>query len=151
MIEIIPVGIVKSERTEIRDDHWQGQSQIIIAEEHGAEALLGIDSFSHLQIIFQFHLIDKKKYPPGPRHPRSNPKWPMVGIFARRGKNRPNHLGLTTVKLDRVDGRTLWVTGLDALDGSPVIDIKPVMRGFMPVGDIHQPEWAFEIMKDYWD
>ena len=88
-------------------------------------ALDGLEEFSHLEILFHFHKADPAKEITGKRHPRNNPAWPAVGIFARRGKNRPNHLGLTVVKLMiRREGRTLEVENLDALDGTPVIDIK---------------------------
>ena len=74
----------------------------------------------------------------------------MVGIFAQRGKNRPNRLGLCVARIVAVDGLGPEVEGLDAIDGTPVIDIKPVMKGFAPRGEIREPAWAAEIMKDYW-
>ena len=73
-----------------------------------------------------------------------------MGIFAQRAKARPNRLGVTTCRLERVDGLTLCVAGLDAIDGSPVLDIKPHMREFGPRGDVRQPAWATELMADYW-
>ena len=150
MIQIEPVGFVHSERTEISDDHWRGESQIVLTDEFDEEALEGIEEFSHLEILFNFHRANPHKISKGAAHPRNNPNWPKVGIFVRRGKNRPNHLGLTVVKLVKVEGKTLHVTGLDAIDGSPVIDIKPLLQGFIPKEDIRQPAWADEIMKDYW-
>jgi tRNA (adenine37-N6)-methyltransferase len=86
----------------------------------------------------------------GVRHPRNNPAWPRVGIFAQRGKNRPNRLGLATVRILKREGRTLFVTGLDAIDGTPVLDIKPVLREFLPKEPVLQPEWATELMQNYW-
>ena len=74
----------------------------------------------------------------------------MVGIFAQRGKDRPNRIGVTVCSLLGVDGLTLRVRGLDAIDGTPVLDIKPVMRGFLPRGEVREPEWAGELMKGYW-
>jgi tRNA (Thr-GGU) A37 N-methylase len=73
-----------------------------------------------------------------------------MGIFAQRGKNRPNQLGLTIVQLKEKEDRTLRVHGLDAVDGSPVLDIKPVMREYLPQDEIQQPQWVREIMRDYW-
>lgn len=150
MIQIEPVGFVHSKRTEIKDDHWTGESQIELTDEFDEAAFAGIEEFSHLEILFRFHKADPSKISRGAAHPRHNTNWPKVGIFVRRGKNRPNHLGLTVVKLLRVEGKTLYVTGLDALDGSPVIDIKPILRGFLPKEEIRQPAWADEIMKEYW-
>ena len=86
----------------------------------------------------------------GARHPRGNKDWPKVGIFAQRGKNRPNRIGVTVCDIVAVDGLTLEVRGLDAIDGTPVLDLKPVMAGFAPRGEHREPEWAREIMKDYW-
>ena len=150
MITIEPVGYVKSERTEIRDDHWRGVSEIVLADGIPDDALVGVDQFSHVEILFHFHRADKVKVVTGLRHPRNNRDWPEVGIFARRGKNRPNHLGLTVAKVVRVDGRSLFVEGLDAIDGTPVVDIKPLMKGFLPQEAIREPRWSEEIMANYW-
>jgi tRNA (Thr-GGU) A37 N-methylase len=84
------------------------------------------------------------------RHPRGNADWPKVGIFAQRGKNRPNRLGVTVCSIIAVEGLDLVVEGLDAIDGTPVVDIKPVMRGFLPRGEVREPAWAAEIMAAYW-
>jgi tRNA (Thr-GGU) A37 N-methylase len=115
-----------------------------------AEALLNIEDFSHAEIIFHFHNVEEEKIQKGARHPRNNPDWPRVGILAQRGKNRPNRLGLTTVKILSHSGKTLIVEGLDAIDGTPILDIKPVMREFLPSGEIRQPVWVAEMMKEYW-
>ena len=71
-------------------------------------------------------------------------------IFAQRGKNRPNRIGVTVCEIVAVDGLSLEVRGLDAIDGTPVLDLKPVMAGFAPRGAHREPDWAREIMKDYW-
>ena len=71
-------------------------------------------------------------------------------MFAQRGKNRPNRIGTTVCRLDRVDGLVLHVTGLDAIEGTPVLDIKPWVREFGPRGDVRQPEWMDELMRAYW-
>ena len=84
------------------------------------------------------------------RHPRNNPAWPPVGIFAQRSKNRPNRLGVSIARLLKREGRILPLQGLDAIDGTPVLDIKPVIKGFLPRGALREPSWATEIMKEYW-
>jgi tRNA (Thr-GGU) A37 N-methylase len=73
-----------------------------------------------------------------------------MGIFAQRNKDRQNWIGLTTVELIERTGRVLRVRYLDAIDGTPVLDIKPVFREFMPKTTIRQPEWVDDLMKDYW-
>lgn len=152
MITVRPVAWVKSSRTEIRDDDWGGETASITLDESiSEEALVGLEEFSHIEVLFHFHKANPDKVVTGRRHPRNNPAWPEVGIFARRGKNRPNHLGLTVVRLLAIEGRTLTVAGLDAIDGTPVLDIKPIMHGFLPESDeISEPQWAREIMADYW-
>lgn len=81
---------------------------------------------------------------------RENPDWPAVGIFAQRGRLRPNRLGLTVVRILQRKERSLFVEGLDAVDGTPVLDIKPVMAEFLPRGLLRQPDWSHELMKEYW-
>ena len=109
-----------------------------------------MEEFSHAEVIYYFHRVEEQKIVTGARHPRNNPDWPKVGILAQRGKNRPNRLGLARVKIVRKEGRTLYVEGLDAIDGTPVIDIKPVMKEFIPREEVRQPEWSRELMKNYW-
>ena len=150
-IEIMPIGYVKNSRKEATDDFWGNViSEIELTGEFTEEALKGIEEFSHAEVIFHFDKADKNKVNMASRHPRGNTEWPEVGIFVQRGKDRPNHLGHTPVKILKREGRVLFVKGLDAIDGTPVIDIKPVVREFLPSGDIKQPAWVTELMQDYW-
>ncbi len=113
-------------------------------------ALDGIEAFSHLEIIYHFHLVPKEKAIARSRHPRGNMAWPKVGSFAQRNKSRPNLLGSTIVELVKKENRQLFVKNLDAIHGTPVLDIKPVMKEFLPKFQVHQPEWATELMRYYW-
>src|SRR5690606_12174880 len=97
------------------------------------------------------HGVAPEKIVSGARHPRNNRDWPAVGILAQRGKNRPNRLGSTICRVLRVDGRKLWVAELDAIDGTPVLDVKPVMQEFLPREPVRQPAWTHELMQAYWD
>ena len=151
MITLSPIGTVKNIRQKVEDDRWGGITSVIeLDSSYTEEALLQIDEFSHAEIIYYFHLVEDGKIETGARHPRNNKDWPKVGIFAQRGKNRPNRLGTTIVKVVKREGKQLFVQGLDAVDGTPVLDIKPVMKEFLPREEIHQPEWATELMKNYW-
>jgi tRNA-Thr(GGU) m(6)t(6)A37 methyltransferase TsaA len=153
MITIKPIAFVKNNRKEISDDFWGGIiSEIMLTDEFDESALKGIEEFSHLEIIFYFDKVSDDSIETGALHPRNNPVWPDVGIFVQRRKNRPNKLGLSLVRLIERKGKTLFVKWLDAIDGTPVIDIKPVIREFLPEPgeDIRQPDWATELMKDYW-
>ncbi len=148
---MLPVAVVRGGRVDAIDDDWGTvESTIVLDERFPAEALAGLDAFSHVEVIFVFDQVDERKVNVGARHPRNNLEWPAVGIFAQRAKARPNRIGLTTCEVVGLDGRELRVRGLDAIDGSPVLDIKPYLREFAPRGDIRQPIWATELMAGYW-
>ncbi|MER8035409.1 SAM-dependent methyltransferase [Streptomyces hydrogenans] len=150
-IVTLPVGRVVGGRAEVRDDEWGGVAAVIrLDERFGADALAGLDAFSHVEVVYHFDRVPEEKVETGARRPRGNPEWPLVGIFAQRGKNRPNRLGVSRCRLLRVDGRELHVEGLDAVDGTPVLDIKPHMDEFGPRGATTQPAWATEIMRSYY-
>lgn len=101
-------------------------------------------------MIFHFDRAPASDVKTGARHPRGRADRPKVGILAQRGKDRPNRIGATVCRILSVDGLSLRVRGLDAIDGTPVLDIKPVMKGFLPRGEIREPDWAAELMRDYW-
>jgi tRNA-Thr(GGU) m(6)t(6)A37 methyltransferase TsaA len=146
-----PIGHVQALRSDPEDDFWGGEEACINLEAaYPAQALQGLEGFSHAEIIFLFHKVPPEKVVASARHPRNNQAWPAVGIFAQRGKNRPNRLGSTICRIVRVEATRLYVAELDAIDGTPVLDIKPVMREFLPRGQVSQPDWATELMKRYW-
>lgn len=148
---IEPVAYVRGGRSEAVDDDWGGSTATIeLADGFEAEALAGLDAFSHAEIVFVFDRVSEDKIERAARHPRGRSDWPRVGIFAQRGKNRPNRLGVTVCEIVELGDRRLVVRGLDAIDGTPVVDIKPVMEGFLPRGEVREPEWAVEIMEHYW-
>ena len=150
-MELHPIAFVHSPREEIQDDKWGHVKSVIeLVPEIKEEALDGIDQFSHLEIIYYFHKVKPEKIVLDSRHPRNNKDWPKCGIFAQRGKNRPNCIGVTIVRLIQRKGKTITVLGLDAIDESPVLDIKPVMKEFLPREDVIQPSWSSELMKNYW-
>ena len=151
-IRIAPIGHVRNEREDLEDDCWGGMiSQIVLNDEIPEDSLEGIESYSHLEIIFYFHRVDKRKIILGREHPRENTHWPKVGIFAQRKKSRPNLIGTTIVKLIKREGRMIHVANLDAINGTPVIDMKPVFKEFLPGEEVLQPEWSKDLMKNYWN
>ena len=148
---IKPVAFVNNTRKEILDDNWGSIiSTIELVETINESSLKGIHEFSHLEIIFYFDKVSDDKIQYEARHPRNNKDYPEVGIFAQRGKNRPNKLGVTIVELIEVNNRVVVVKGLDAIDGTPIIDIKPVMKEFLPKGEVSQPKWSVSLMDNYW-
>ena len=150
--EVEPVGRVVGGRAQPIDDDWGASRATIRLDESrfGPEALAGLDAFSHAEILFLFDRVGPDAIETGARHPRGRSDWPKVGIFAQRGKNRPNRIGVSVCRILGVEGLELEVEGLDAIDGTPVLDIKPVMNGFLPRGEVVEPAWAEEIMRQYW-
>lgn len=146
-----PVGQVIGGRAEGFEDNWQDVTAVIRISDHlPTDAVLGLSAFSHLEVVFLFDRIDPATINPAARHPRGDPAFPVVGIFAARGPNRPNRLGVSRCRLLRVDGRDLHVADLDALDGTPILDIKPYLREFAPRSPVVQPEWATHLMRHYY-
>ena len=146
------IGYVRCARAEPIDDNWDAYPSTIELdpEQFGAEALQGLESFSHVEVLYVFDQVGDTEINASARHPRGRTDWPKIGIFAQRGKARPNRIGATICRIESVAGTELRLTGLDAINGTPVIDIKPVMSGFMPRGSFREPVWAKEIMQDYW-
>lgn len=151
-IEVRPIGWVHSDIQTPQDDQWKGFPSVIeLDSQIATEAIQGLEEFSHLEIVFHFHLVEPDTICSGSRHPRHQKHWPEVGIFAQRAKRRPNGLAVSRCRLERIDGRKIHVLDLDAVDGSPVLDIKPYMRETAPIGDVRQPEWSEELMRHYYD
>lgn len=151
-ITLVPIGLVRGGRTAPDDDGWAAETCTIELDRarFTADALAGLDGFSHVEVVYHFHQVDEADVVLGARHPRGRRDWPAVGIFAQRGRTRPNRLGVAIAELLAIDGTTITVRGLDAIDGTPVLDLKPVMAGFAPRGPVREPAWAVELMAGYW-
>jgi len=148
----IPIGIVCCRQREPADDVWGGViSRIDLdSSRFTPDALLGLSDYSHVEVIFHFDRLPESDAITGARHPRGRSDWPSVGIFAQRAKKRPNRLGATVCRLKAVGGLSVEVEGLDAIDGTPVLDIKPYIAEFGPHGPVRQPAWATELMAGYY-
>jgi tRNA (adenine37-N6)-methyltransferase len=145
------IGFVASTRAEAIDDDWGDiEATITLTPAYGPAALRGLAEFSHLEVIFVFDQVDAAAVQTGSRVPRGNPAWPEVGIFAQRAKFRPNRLGLATCEILDVAGTVVRVRGLDAIDGTPVLDLKPYMKEFGPGTPVTQPAWSHELMAGYY-
>jgi tRNA-Thr(GGU) m(6)t(6)A37 methyltransferase TsaA len=145
------IGTVTSGRTEAIDDDWGGvTASIDLLPPFDERSVAGLDGFSHVEVVFLFDRVDPGAVCLHSRHPRGNRDWPEVGIFAQRAKDRPNRIGLCTCELVAVAGASIVVRGLDAIDGTPVLDIKPYMEEFAPRSDVRQPAWSHQLMRDYW-
>jgi tRNA-Thr(GGU) m(6)t(6)A37 methyltransferase TsaA len=148
-----PIGMVHSPVVEPLDDTWGGVKCRIDLDSSRftPDCLLGLADFSHVEVVFLFHRVPDSEIVTGSRHPRDRLDWPKVGIFAQRGKNRPNRIGVTICRLLSVEHLSLAVDGLDAIDGTPVLDIKPYVRQFAARGEMRQPKWVDELMRGYWE
>jgi tRNA (adenine37-N6)-methyltransferase len=149
---IEPIGWVRSSRSEAIDDDWESIDATVVldSDQFSADAVMGLEAFSHVEVVYVFDRVDHREVQIAARHPRGNTEWPKVGIFAQRAKARPNRIGVTVCPLLAVDGLTLTVNGLDAIDGTPVFDVKPYMVEFGPRGEVRQPAWSHELMAGYW-
>lgn len=146
------IGRVSSPVTKGRDENWGTVVAEIRLDDSRFEpaCVSGLEEFSHVEVVFVFDQLSENEIESGTRHPRENPLWPKVGILAQRGRKRPNRLGATICELVSIEGLAIRVRGLDAFDGSPVVDLKPVMREFLPdPGSIRQPQWSRELMSTY--
>ncbi|BBH69829.1 tRNA (N6-threonylcarbamoyladenosine(37)-N6)-methyltransferase TrmO [Actinoplanes sp. OR16] len=149
--EITAVGVVRNGRTDVQHtDNWGAvTSTIVVDERFGDECLLGLDGFSHVEVLFVFDRLDELDDYREPRPYRGRDDLPPMGIFAGRGPRRPNRIGVTTCAIEAVRGRELTVRGLDAVDGTPVIDVKPAMAEFSPAR-VEQPARVTEMMAGYY-
>lgn len=146
---VTPIGTVHNGRTDIAaTDYWGDvPSTIVVDERFGDDCMRGLSEFSHADIVFLFHeTTERDDY--RPRRPRGRADLPEVGVFADRGPRRPNRIGVTTCRIVSVHGRHLRVSGLDAVGGTPVVDIKPTMAEFQP-SEVRQPAWVERLMTDY--
>ena len=138
MYKMKAIGVVQTEAGRRRYDGWRGVVSKIVIDSEYEEALDGLEDFSHIYVLFCLHEADrpfKTKI-----HPTGNPDLPLVGAFATRTPNRPNPIAQSLVKLLSRKGNILTVEGLDAFDGSPVLDIKPFT--YCPRGDeVKLPDW----------
>jgi tRNA-Thr(GGU) m(6)t(6)A37 methyltransferase TsaA len=146
------IGHVYSPRNEAKDDFWGDVMSVVELDgsRFTPDSVLGLADFSHIMVVYCFHLVPDEKVVTSANHPRGNPEWPRVGIFAQRKKDRPNRLGISVCELLDVDGLKLKVKALDAIDGTPVLDIKPYVREFEPDPErVRQPRWMTELMRNY--
>lgn len=148
-IHLKPIGHVVSPVEETVDEKWGGVvSRVLLLPEY-AGGLDGLDGFSHAMVVTY---LNKAKYEPArhlKRRPRGLESMPLLGIFSQRAKDRPNPIGITTVRIIRTGMDHIEVQGLDAVNGTPVLDIKPYYPLFDRIENPRTPEWVAELMKDY--
>ena len=148
-MDVVSIGTVKSPVVEAVDDGWGGVESAIVVNDEFARGLDGIDKFSHVIVVFWMHEATFDAARDLVRRPRGRTDMPEAGIFAQRARHRPNPIGLTAVRLLRRDGNALFVRGLDAIDGTPVLDVKPYVPPFDRVDGATVPAWMDALMERY--
>lgn len=150
--EIRAIGHVRNDRTDIQHtDNWGAvRSTIVVDERFGEACLQGLDQFSHVEVLFVFDQFPEPDDVSEPKPYRGRADLPPMGIFAGRGPRRPNRIGVTCCAIESVRGRELTVVGLDAVSGTPVVDLKPTMAEFRAV-EPRQPEWVSQMMSEYFE
>ena len=148
-IALTPIGLVRGGRSQIFEDHWGAVVSRLVLDAAVLDpaATDGLSEFSHIEVVFQFHRETRVRR--GATHPRGNPAWPQVGVLAGHSPVRPNHLGVSVCALLQVAGPELTVRGLDAIDGTPILDIKPHAAKFQPARPAREPAWTRELMAHY--
>ena len=147
-LTVRPIGTVKNYVTDRKDTAWGEDVSDVILDRAYIGGLKGLEDFSHAIIVF---LLDQAHFDPEKhlqRRPQNRDDMPVTGIFAQRGKDRPNRIGITAVEIVSVTEDCLAVRGLDAIDGTPVLDIKP----YYPAYDRKEavvPEWVNRLMEHY--
>jgi tRNA (adenine37-N6)-methyltransferase len=150
-VRITAIGTVSSPRTDPENTIGWGDvlAQIDLVDELGTRSLDGLADFSHVEIVYWFDRVERRASYAAPSRARGRADMPLIGVFAARGPNRPNPIAVSACRIVEVGERRLTVRGLDAVDGTPVLDIKPVMSELLP-RDVHEPEWSVRLMSDYY-
>jgi tRNA-Thr(GGU) m(6)t(6)A37 methyltransferase TsaA len=143
-VSVRPIGVVRNGVKEPRMDGWPAVRSDIILREDLADALDGIEGYSHVIVVFAFDRVPESEQRPRVR-PRGDPSLPEEGVLATRSQLRPSPIGVSVVPLLRRRRNIIRVEGLDAIDGTPVLDIKPYFPNYDAVPDAGVPEWARQL------
>jgi tRNA-Thr(GGU) m(6)t(6)A37 methyltransferase TsaA len=142
-VALRPIGVVLNGVRDPRRDGWEQVVSEVRLREDLAPALLGLDGYSHVIILFFLHGVpEERRGMPLQIHPRGDERYPLQGVLATRTQHRPNPIGVAVVPLLRVERATLTVRGLDAIDGTPVLDIKPYIPHYDAVAGATVPGWV---------
>jgi tRNA (adenine37-N6)-methyltransferase len=143
------IGTIRNTVREPTDEGWGSVVSEVVLDDDLAAGLDGIEAFSHVLILFWMHRAGEAEPVRMCRRPQGRADMPEVGIFAQRARHRPNPVGVTAVRLLRREGSRLIVQGLDAIDGTPVMDVKPYVPAYDTVASPRVPEWIVRLMAHY--
>ncbi len=145
-----PIGYVRNSVRKPRMDGWERVTSEIILRNGLEDALDGIEGYSHVIVVTWMHEVPYEARTLTQIHPRGDQDRPLQGIFATRTQNRPNPIGVAVVPLLESAGAKLRVRGLDAIDGTPVLDVKPYVPTYDAVPWARVPEWTNAQGVEYW-
>lgn len=137
-----PIGWVRNGIDDPRRDDWSGVRSRIVLREELAPALAGLAGFSHVIVVCWLDRVSDEERRLGQVHPAGDPSLPARGVLSLRTHHRPNPIGVSVVTLEGIDGAVVRVRGLDAVDKTPVLDIKPYIPHYDSVPDARLPGWA---------
>jgi len=141
-VSLQPIAVVRNNVRAPRMEGWEQVRSDLIFRDDLLAALDGIEGYSHVIVVFHCHLVPEEERTTGRIHPRGDPCLPEQGVLATRSQRRPGSLGVTVVPLLRRRRNIVRVRGLDAIDGTPVLDIKPYIPHYDSVPDARVPDWA---------
>ena len=149
-ITLTPIGYVRNKVASPVDSGWGAVESRIVLDPQWTGALEGLEEFSHAQVLTYLHQVAAEdRIVPAQRRPRGRTDMPLLGVFAQRARVRPNPIGLTACSIVKVGPGELIVRGLDAIDGTPVLDIKPYVPLFDRIESPLVPTWANRLFEDY--
>ncbi len=140
-IYLRPIGHVKNEFKKGPITDYDNTVSEIILDLEFAEGLDGLDENSHITVVFWMNRIEEDERNVMKLHPKGRKDLPLVGVFATRSPRRPNPMGVSSVKLLKINDNVLMVKGLDALNGTPILDIKPFSKKHDHAEDAKTPWW----------
>lgn len=141
-VSMRPIGVVRNAERELRSQDWREVRSDLIFRDDLMGALDGLETWSHIIVVCAFHRLPEEHL--GKTHilPSDDPRNPVQGILATRSQLRPNPIGVSVVPVLRRRRNILRVKGLDALDGTPILDVKPYIPGYDDVPDARVPDWV---------
>jgi tRNA-Thr(GGU) m(6)t(6)A37 methyltransferase TsaA len=140
-----PIGVVRNAVKKPQMGGWESVESRIVVRRELADALDGIEGYSHVIVLFWIHRVPEEERGAARIHPMGDPALPLLGVFATRTQLRPNPIGVSVVPLLARNGNVLRVRGLDAIDGTPVLDVKPYIPHYDSVPQATIPAWASEV------
>jgi tRNA-Thr(GGU) m(6)t(6)A37 methyltransferase TsaA len=142
-VSMTPIGYVRSRVKETRPDGWDNVECDVVLRPELEPMLLNLSDYTHVIVVFWPHQVPDDVRGSKPQlHPRDDPQYPLMGILATRSQIRPNPVLTSPVRLLGVKGNVLRVLGLDAIDGTPVLDIKPYLPHYDSLPGASVPDWV---------